>query len=283
MEDKEIVRRINRFPYWMYPFDLKGHLTPIPKNWDSYVIYRNRPFKRKKYIFDPVVELLGGSLRGKRVLDLGCNAGFWSLCAIEEEADFVLGIDARQMFIEQANFVFEAKEVDKSKYNFIAGNILDIDFSEFGTFDIALCFGLLYHMNKPISLIEKIAKANNDILVLDTRVSNTWGSHMEILFDYEGPDSYVDYKLVMRPTKRAVFDIVKLFGYSAVMLKPPFTDYEGVWDYRWERRAFLCAKKTNLSKLSPELVEDINSRGERVRDFLRRTTEAFKMLRCART
>lgn len=279
MEDEEIVQRINSFPYWHYPFDLKGHFTPLPKNMDSYVIFEGRVFKRKKYFFDPIVELCGGSLRGKRVLDLGCNSGFWCLSAIEEEADSVLGIDARQMFVEQANFVFEVKEVDENRYDFIAGNVFDIDFSEFGTFDIVLCLGLLYHVNSPVLLVEKIARANDDILVIDTRVSNTLGSHMEILFDYEGPDSYMDYKLVMQPTKRAVFDIVKTFGYSAVMLKPPFTDYKGVWDYRWERRAFLCAKKTNLSKLPPELLKDVNSRGERVRDLLRRSIETFRILR----
>ena len=36
-------------------------------------------------------------LKGKRVLDLGCNAGFWSLNAAEAGADFVLGVDGRQI------------------------------------------------------------------------------------------------------------------------------------------------------------------------------------------
>ncbi|MGH2699183.1 MAG: DUF1698 domain-containing protein, partial [Actinomycetota bacterium] len=58
------------------------------------------------------MELCGGSLRGKRVLDLGCNAGFWSLEALDRGADFVLGIDGRDMHIEQAEFVFEVKEID---------------------------------------------------------------------------------------------------------------------------------------------------------------------------
>jgi len=228
MKDEEIVKRINSFPYWHYPFDLRGHKTPLPRNIDTYVRFKNRVFKRRKHILDPVVKLCGGSLRGKRVLDLGCNSGFWSLCAIEEGADFVLGIDARPMFIEQANFVFEVKGIDKSKYKFISANIFDVDLFEFGPFDIVLCLGLLYHVNKPVALLEKIAKVNNDILAIDTRVSNTWGSHFEIILDYEGPDSYVGSRIVMQPTKQAVFDIVKQFGYSVVMLKPPFNDYEGV-------------------------------------------------------
>jgi ribosomal protein L11 methylase PrmA len=41
------------------------------------------------------------------VLDLGCNAGFWSLAAIDAGADLVVGIDGRQMHIDQANLVFE--------------------------------------------------------------------------------------------------------------------------------------------------------------------------------
>jgi len=59
---------------------------------------------------EPLSELYGGSLKGKRVLDLGCNAGFWSLDALERGADFVLGLDGRRMHIDQANFVFEVKE-----------------------------------------------------------------------------------------------------------------------------------------------------------------------------
>src|SRR5207244_13180843 len=52
---------------------------------------------------------LGGSLQGRRVLDLECNAGLWSLLALQAGAEFVLGTAGRRMFIEQAEFVFEAK------------------------------------------------------------------------------------------------------------------------------------------------------------------------------
>ena len=76
MQDDEIRERIASFPNWHYQFDLKGNLTPIFKK--SHV---KRHAQRKKHFFDPLVGLFGGSLEGKRLLDLGCNAGFWSLCA----------------------------------------------------------------------------------------------------------------------------------------------------------------------------------------------------------
>src|SRR5438067_2455320 len=78
----------------------------------------------------------GGSLAGRRVLDLGCNAGYWSLAAIEAGADFVLGIDGRQMHIDQANLVFEARGVDPARYSFQTANIFDHDFG--GEFHIVL-------------------------------------------------------------------------------------------------------------------------------------------------
>jgi len=74
IQDEEIRQKIASFPRWHYRFDLKGNLTPIFEE-----RFANRHEQRKKYFFDPLVQLFGGSLAGKRVLDLGCNAGFWSL------------------------------------------------------------------------------------------------------------------------------------------------------------------------------------------------------------
>ena len=39
-------------------------------------------------------------------------------------ADFVLGVDARQMHVDQAELVFEAKGVDRARYRFEQGNVL---------------------------------------------------------------------------------------------------------------------------------------------------------------
>ena len=255
MDSDEIKRRIASFPRWHYEFDLKGHVTPVFSK-----AHVRRRHERRRYFFDPLVQLFGGSFEGKRVLDLGCNAGFWSLCAIEAGCDFVLGIDGRQMYIDQANYVFEVKEVERDRYHFAVANIFDLNLADFGSFDIVLCLGLLYHVSKPMDLMEKMAEVNSDIVVVDTLLSSSRGSYLELLHEpLEEPLTAVDYELVMYPTRQAVIDMARQFGYSVVVLKPQFQSYRNAWDYRLGfRRAFLCARKTDLAK-APLKVEPLRA------------------------
>jgi SAM-dependent methyltransferase len=239
--DPEIARRIASFPIWHYDFDLRGHRTnPAKADWER---------QRFEYFIEPVVQHFGGSLKGKRVLDLGCNAGFFSHKAIEAGCDFVLGIDGRQMHVDQANLVFEVNEVDPRRYEFACANILDFDYQAVGPFDLVLCVGVLYHVNKPISLIEAVAAANTDMLVIETALSPARGSWLELRHEnLAGHLNAVDYELVMLPTAKAVMSMVKLFGYQAKLLSLPTRD-EPVWaKHRYGLvQAFVCAKQSDLS------------------------------------
>jgi 2-polyprenyl-3-methyl-5-hydroxy-6-metoxy-1,4-benzoquinol methylase len=254
MKENEIRQKIESFPVWHYQFNLKGHLTPI-RNEEKI----NRHLQRKKYFFDPAVKLLGGSLVGSRILDLGCNAGFWALHAIENGCDFVLGIDGRQMHIDQANFVFDVNQVDKNRYIFIKEDVFEVNFKEFGSFDIVFFLGLMYHINKPVTIMEKISEINSDILIIDTSVIKEEGSYLKIIREsVDDPRNAFASELVFRPSKQAIFDIVQQFGYKVVMLKPQFSDYTGAEGYKQGiRRAFVCAKKTDLVGL-PASIESLD-------------------------
>jgi SAM-dependent methyltransferase len=246
MERAEIQERVAQFPRWHYEFDLDGVRTPI-----FYDNFRNRHDQRKAHFFDPLVQLCGGTLEGKRVLDLGSNAGYWALCAIESGCEFVLGVDARPMHVEQANFVFEVKRVPPERYRFIVANVFEADLRAEKPFDVVLCLGLLYHVAKPVSLLELIAASNSDVLVIDTEVSRLPGSGFELAREStDRAPSAADRELVMLPTKQAVLDLASEFGYAAAVLKPRFTSYRGCWDYRiGARRAFICTKSTPLDAL----------------------------------
>jgi tRNA (mo5U34)-methyltransferase len=245
MQTTDIAQRIDTFPRWHYQFNLQGHVTPVlaPE-------FVNRQRERKRYFFDPVVELYGGTLRGKRVLDLGCNAGFWSLAAVEAGCDYVLGVDGRAMHVEQANFVFEVNDVDPSRYRFDIGNVFDYPFDSFPPFDVILCLGILYHVAKPFCLMELVSQVNADLLVIDTSISELPGSFLSFTQEapLEGdPRRAIDYRLVTYPTKMAIRDMGAALGYDVALLKPALVGREGMRDYaRKTRYAFLCSKHTDL-------------------------------------
>jgi predicted nicotinamide N-methyase len=251
MTDQEIREKIASFPTWLYQFDLRGQMTPALDR------HADRHPWRKRHFFDPMVQLLGGSLRGKRVLDLACNAGYWSLAAIEAGADFVQGIEARPMHVEQANFVFQTREIDSRRYNFACGNLFDTTLNRFGQFDVVLCLGIFYHITKHIPLLESISAANTDVLLIDTRISMLPGSVLQLRREpTEDPWHSADYELVMDPTRRAVVEMAQEFKYAVAVLKPEFKNETGIDGFRnGNRRAFICAKKSDLSKLQVPVEE----------------------------
>jgi SAM-dependent methyltransferase len=234
-----IAEKIASFPRWHYQLELNGHLTPI---FDPDHV--NRHHQRAGYFFNPLVEHFGGSLEGKRVLDLGCNAGFWSLKALEAGCDFVWGIDGREMHIEQAALAMSSKNVDPNRYRLTTANLFDLDLAAEPPFHIVLCLGLLYHVSKPVELFEAIAAVNTELLMVDTALARAEGACFELRNEPpDDPRMGVEGPLVLRPTREAAPELARSYGYSVSVLEPEFSDYTGREDYRVGiRRAFMCIR-----------------------------------------
>lgn len=248
MQAEELQRRIAAFSRWHYRFEFDGGVTTP--------IYRqdhiNRHEQRRRYFFDALLGVTGGSLKGHRVLDLGCNAGFWSLAAMEAGADFVLGIDGRQEHTEQAQLVFAAKDIDPTRYRFEQGNIFEHPLHE--RFDVVLCLGLMYHVSRPVALFETIAGVGAELVVIDTEIHPSKISCFAIhQVSLDNPMTAVDYTVVFYPSRQAVIDLAHEFGFEIVALAPNMTNYEGMAHYRDRRRlAFIGSKSLPLDGLPAE-------------------------------
>ncbi len=244
--DTDIAARIASFPRWHYEFDLAGHVTPI---FDP--IFANRHRQRRRYFFDALLQTCGGTLEGLRVLDLGCNAGFWSLAAIEAGCSFVHGVDGRTMHVAQANFVFEVSAVDRRRYRFECADLFSLAAEELGRFDVVLCLGLFHRVSRPFELFEFIAAVNDDLVVVDSDLVDDGRPLFELKFDrIEELDNALTHPIVFHPTVSAMDHLFAAFGYERVMLRPSFDDYTGAGDYaRGERRAFIGSKRRDLRSI----------------------------------
>ncbi|HEX3434321.1 MAG TPA: methyltransferase domain-containing protein [Solirubrobacteraceae bacterium] len=236
MEAEQLRRRIAAFPRWNYRFEFDdGIVTPVN---DRGLV--NRQSQRYAYLFERLLELTGGSLSGYRVLDLGCNAGFWSLAALQAGADYVLGIDADIECIEQAELVFEAKEVDPTRYLFRAEPLFARSFDR--EFDIVLCLGIMDQIDRPVELFELMAGSGARALVIDTNVSRSRASLFETTRLYS-PGPGAGDGLVLLPSRQAVADLAERHQFATVALAQNTTDQAGMSDYRRERRcAFICSR-----------------------------------------
>jgi 2-polyprenyl-3-methyl-5-hydroxy-6-metoxy-1,4-benzoquinol methylase len=246
--EKEILRqRVDSYRPWHYEFDLDGVITPIYSQGSV-----NRHIQRRRIGFDPLVEVAGGSLRGRRVLDLGCNSGWWSLAALEAGADFVLGIDGRQLHIDQANLVFDAKGVDPTRYSVELGNIFEYPYEQ--QFDVVLCLGLMYHIAKPLELFEIFARVGASLVLIDTIVNLIPRSAFRVKREsIDSPRNAVDYETTLIPSRQAVIDLGSQFGYETAPLAQHITDRTGMHDYLTGARAsFLCARGVSLDSVDRE-------------------------------
>jgi len=92
----------------------------------------------------------------------------------------VVGVDARRVHIADATLIREA--YDLRNLEFIHGNVLALDPSTLGLFDVVLCFGLLYHVDDPIGLLRLCRRLCKGICLIKTQVGPNvtgeidWGS-----------------------------------------------------------------------------------------------------------
>jgi 2-polyprenyl-3-methyl-5-hydroxy-6-metoxy-1,4-benzoquinol methylase len=181
---------------------------------------------RKVLFVDEVAKRFDFS--GARILDIGCNCGYWSSIYITRYgAESVVGIEGRELFIKQANLYYSSLGI-QDKALFIHSNIMECDYKSLGegVFDFVLCAGILYHIKHHEELLKEISYVNSKVLFIDTRVSekgeelvepkNLWFNAIE-----ETRDKKV-------PQKDDLINILHKLGYKTELIPARFKAIYGV-------------------------------------------------------
>lgn len=115
--------------------------------------------------WDQVAPSLPADLSGWKVLDIGCNAGFYSFALAARGAD-VLGIDHDDHYLDQARWA--AQHLDPhARTSFRQMGIYDLDDLE-DSFDLVLFLGVLYHLRYPLLAIDILAEKVRRLLLIQT-------------------------------------------------------------------------------------------------------------------
>ena len=166
--DDQIREEFAKYDFWHYSYAFDGGLSfPIRYENPRAVINPQRARQRFMHFF-PYLMAVGGSLRGKRVLDIACNSGFWSIqCALLGAE--VVGFDGRPELIQQAELIKSIVWVRNVEFKVM--DFWEMSSQSFGgTFDIVLNLGILYHLTNPLEALRLTISMARKYVVLDTEV-----------------------------------------------------------------------------------------------------------------
>ncbi|MEI6351945.1 MAG: TIGR04290 family methyltransferase [Verrucomicrobiota bacterium] len=152
---EHIARRVTELGQWFHNLNLRGVQTAPDHFLGDYPSVKWQRF----------AQAIPGDLRGKTVLDIGCNAGFYSIEMKRRGAARVVGIDSDEEYLAQARF---AAEVLGEEIEFRRLSVYDVgELRE--KFDLVLMMGVLYHLRYPLLALDRIREhAARDLLVFQS-------------------------------------------------------------------------------------------------------------------
>ena len=135
--------RVAALSPWFHNIDLRGVQTAPDHFLGDYPGAKFRRF----------ADALPVDLSGKTVLDIGCNAGFYSVEMKRRGAAYVLGIDSDDRYLAQARLATEA--LGFSDIEFEKLSVYDV--GAIGRrFDLVIFMGVLYHLRHPLLALDLI-------------------------------------------------------------------------------------------------------------------------------
>jgi tRNA (mo5U34)-methyltransferase len=151
----EIRRRVEALGPWFHNIDLHGVKTAPNHFLGDYPAVKWHKF----------AAAIPADLSGRTVLDVGCNAGFYSMEMKRRGAARVVGIDSDDEYLAQARLAAEVNELD---IEFHRLSVYDVGALK-ESFDLVLFMGVLYHLRHPLLALDLLHEhAVRDFLVFQS-------------------------------------------------------------------------------------------------------------------
>jgi tRNA (mo5U34)-methyltransferase len=141
-EQRLLRERIAALGPWFHNISLSGIPTAPEHFLGDYPQVKYRHFR----------DAIPADLRGKRVLDIGCNAGFYSLEMKRRGASRVVGIDTDDRYLRQARFAAEVMELEIEFRKLAVWDVAALK----ERFDLVIFMGVFYHLRHPLLALDLI-------------------------------------------------------------------------------------------------------------------------------
>ena len=149
-----IADRVEMLRPWFHNIDLAGVKTAPEHFLGDFPNYK----------WQKLAAMLPQDLAGASVLDIGCNAGFYSIALKQRNAGYVLGIDLEDRCLDQAKFAADTLNLE---IEFRKMCLYDVDQLP-QQFDYVLFLGVFYHLRYPLLALDKAVKKTGKHLIFQS-------------------------------------------------------------------------------------------------------------------
>ena len=139
----DLTQRIDALAPWFQNIDLGGTWTAPDHFLGDYPAFKYRRF----------AHALPDDLAGASVLDIGCNAGFYSFEMKKRGAGRVLGIETDPRYLAQGRLAADA--LGFGDVEFRQCSVYDVGSLQ-EKFDLVIFMGVLYHLRHPLLALDLI-------------------------------------------------------------------------------------------------------------------------------
>lgn len=218
----------------------------MPKEWifdsESTRVFSER---RAEYL-KRLIQNLRPHVELRSALDAGCGIGYFSGQLAEMNFE-VTAIDARQENIDEA----------KQRYtgiNFVTLDAEDQRVPELGSFDMVLCFGLLYHLENPFLAIRNLFAVTKKVLIIETIVTSHDLPMAALVDEYVAEDQSI-HAVAFIPSEPAFIKMLYRSGFVHVYTTAHIPEHEQFFetDEESKRRTIIVASQNPITAdmLSP--------------------------------
>jgi len=162
----ELLRELNRGG-WMYQWQLTPTTATPVLGPNLQPVHRTRA-----EMIEPVVRAaLTAAGPGASALDLACNEGWFSHRLLSWGANRVVGIDVRDENIRRASLLREHFGIPSDQLTFTTADALQIEPEQFGSFDVVLLLGLIYHLERPLEAIRIARRLTRRVCIIESQLT----------------------------------------------------------------------------------------------------------------
>ncbi|MEZ4865019.1 MAG: TIGR04290 family methyltransferase [Caldilineaceae bacterium] len=153
---KSVMQEIAELAPWFHNLHLPSGVETNP----DHVLGDFPTFK-----WQQIADYIPHDLTGWRVLDIGCNAGFYSF-ELAKRGARVLGIDVNPHYLAQAHWAAHHFALT-DQVEFRQMQIYDLAHQD-ETFDLVLFMGLFYHLRYPLLGLDIVTQKVTQLLIFQT-------------------------------------------------------------------------------------------------------------------